>query len=145
MRGVECVAPLAAAAFDPYQPRRHEPLEMASGGRPRVAEAIGQLTRGHRSPASVKRHEDVPSMLIRKRGEHGLELVELSQATRPWAQRISFVEKCGNAIPGPIARFSTSVSIRSQITPTCGCCAARRDPSASSHWKMDTISGPVPS
>jgi hypothetical protein len=95
-----------------------ELLEMSRGRRPRVAEPIGELAGGHGAAASVKRHEDVAPVLVGERGEDRLELVELAKAPRPRLQRVSRVEKWGKAMPGPIARASTSVSMRSQITPT---------------------------
>jgi len=41
----------------------------------------------------MKRHEDVPAMLVRERPEDGLELVELAQAAGSRAQRSSLVVK----------------------------------------------------
>lgn len=98
-----------------------------------MAESLCELPGCHRATARMKRHQDVTPVLVGECREHRLELVELAEAPRPWLQSVSFVEKCGKAIPGPIGRSSTKVSIRSQITPTWGCCAARREPSASSH------------
>ncbi len=130
---VECVQTLATMLLDADHVGSDELLQMSRGRRPRMTESVGELARGHGATASMKCHEDVAPVLIGERGEDRVELVELAKAPRPRLQRVSRVEKCGKAMPGPIARVSTSVSIRSQIAPTCGCCAARRDPSASSH------------
>lgn len=121
MLDVESVAPFAAVLGDPDQSCPHEPLQVAGGRGPRVAEPLGELARGHGASPRVQRHEDVTSVLVGQRPKDGLELVELAQAPRTIRQRVSLVSKCGNAMPGPMALSSTNVAIRSHIAPILGC------------------------
>lgn len=86
-----------------------------------MTESVGELAGCHRAATSVQRHEDVAPVLVRQRTEDGLELIELSEPAGACGQSVSLMLKCGNAMPGPIARFSTIVSIFSQSAPIFGC------------------------
>jgi hypothetical protein len=73
--GIEHVATFSAPLLDMDQAGGLEPLEMASGRGPRVAEPVGELACGHRAASGGERHEDVTAMLVGQRTEDGLELV----------------------------------------------------------------------
>ena len=71
------------------------------------------------SPLVEPSADDVlaPGFLLKDR----FEIVELSKALRPGSQSVSLAEKWGNAMPGPIGRSSTRVSIFSHSIPIRGC------------------------
>ena len=120
MLDVERVVPFPTLLLDPDQPGCFQALQVPRRRRPGVTEAVREVTGGHRAAPRVERHEDVTPMLARQRTEDGLELVQLSEATWAPAQRVSRMSKCGNAMPGPMARSSTRVAIRSQSAPIFG-------------------------
>ena len=78
MADLERVEAFAAVSLDRDELCGDQTLQMPRGRRPRVTEAVGELTGRHRSATSVECDQDVPPMLVRQRAEHRLELVELS-------------------------------------------------------------------
>lgn len=133
MVGVEHVAALPSDPFDVHEAGALQALEMSGRGRPRVAESMCQVAGRHHTAAGMEGHKYVTPVLVREGTEDLFELVELPQALGPRGQSVSLTWKCGNAMPGPMARSSTRASIRSQSAPTLGWLCARAGASASSH------------